>query len=501
MADLTTQTLESIKSINFPGNISKAATVQVSTGLVAYDLQAPSKNLYPVLTPIRNSLPRVGGIGDSTHWKVVKGIVGSGYNASPWVAEGKRAGKMTLVTEEKSAIYRTIGEEESITWEAESAAAGFEDIKASMVVRLLDKMMLKEENALIGGNGNLALGTTPTPSATNASTGGSIANGTYNVICVAMTYEGYKNYSQDITVGLDQSMDITGQDGNQFTLNGGYAQKSAAGSTTTTGSGASVISATVAAVTGAVAYAWYVGASGSEKLEAVTTINSVKLTALAGTGQAASALTAADYSRNDGLAFDGLLTTAFINSSTAYVKELPTGTAGTGTVLTSTGRGSIAEIDAMFKDMWDHYKVSVSVLYVDSQELTNITNKTLKDASNTSLIRFNLDAQNPQNQTYVAGQVVGFYFNPYTANGGMAIPIRLHPDLVPGTIFGYAANLPAQYKSANVPNVAEVKARRDYYQIDFPQVTRERQTGVYAEEVLAVYAPFALGVITNIANG
>jgi len=32
-------------------------------------------------------------------------------------------------------------------------------------------------------------------------------------------------------------------------------------------------------------------------------------------------------------------------------------------------------------------------------------------------------------------------------------------------------------------------------------VTRQRQVGVYAEEVLAVYAPFAMGVICNIANG
>jgi hypothetical protein len=32
-------------------------------------------------------------------------------------------------------------------------------------------------------------------------------------------------------------------------------------------------------------------------------------------------------------------------------------------------------------------------------------------------------------------------------------------------------------------------------------MTRARQIGVYAEEVLIVYAPFAMGVISNIANG
>jgi hypothetical protein len=42
-----------------PDNIEKAITT--GTGLVAYDLQAPAKNLYPVNTPIIKSLPRVGG--------------------------------------------------------------------------------------------------------------------------------------------------------------------------------------------------------------------------------------------------------------------------------------------------------------------------------------------------------------------------------------------------------------------------------------------------------
>jgi hypothetical protein len=52
-----------------------------------------------------------------------------------------------------------------------------------------------------------------------------------------------------------------------------------------------------------------------------------------------------------------------------------------------------------------------------------------------------------------------------------------------------------------VPNVAEVKTRQDYYQIDWPIVTRQRQVGVYAEEVLAVYAPFAMGLFATSETG
>jgi hypothetical protein len=81
------------------------------------------------------------------------------------------------------------------------------------------------------------------------------------------------------------------------------------------------------------------------------------------------------------------------------------------------------------------------------------------------------------------------------------VPIRVHPMLPPGTMVAWANNLPIQYQSSNVPNVAEIKTRQDYYQIDWPITTRQRQTGVYAEETLAIFAPFAMGVIGNVAAG
>jgi hypothetical protein len=45
-----------------------------------------------------------------------------------------------------------------------------------------------------------------------------------------------------------------------------------------------------------------------------------------------------------------------------------------------------------------------------------------------------------------------------------------------------------------------MKIRRDYYRVDWPLRTRQREYGVYAEEVLAVYAPFAMFILTNIPD-
>lgn len=135
--------------------------------------------------------------------------------------------------------------------------------------------------------------------------------------------------------------------------------------------------ASTPAIQGAVAYAWFVGAAASETLQAITTINSATITApLTGGRQAASTVTA-DNSSNPSMAFDGLLTQSLNASNQAYVSILPTGTAGTGTALTASGRGSVVEIDNMLQAMWDNYRISPTVIYVSSQELKNITNKVL----------------------------------------------------------------------------------------------------------------------------
>src|SRR5438309_1842464 len=51
LAAMTQETLDLMKA-------SLAKNVTLSTGLSAYDLQAPAKNIFPVITPLRNALAR-----------------------------------------------------------------------------------------------------------------------------------------------------------------------------------------------------------------------------------------------------------------------------------------------------------------------------------------------------------------------------------------------------------------------------------------------------------
>ena len=492
----TQDTLDLVKGALRTPDDRFTKSISTGTGLVAFDLQAPAKNLFPVVTPIRNSIPRVGGgTGTATNWRQVTALTGSGFDSMGWVPEGQRSGQMSYSTASKSAAYVTIGEEDAATYEAISAGRHFEDIQARMTFRLLQKLMLKEEMAILAGNASLQLGTPATPTLSASGSGATLPSATYSVIVVALTLEGYQNSS--LAAGVATTKTITGADGKTFVLAGGSSNKSTnATQAVTLGQ---TLFASVTANQGASAYAWFVGTAGSETLQAITTINSASFSApLTGGQQAVSAVTA-DNSANPSYAYDGLLTTAVKSGSNAYVSVLPTGTAGTGTSLTASGRGSVVEIDTMFQQMWNLYQVSPTVLYVNVQELKNITSKVLSNASG-PLLRYEVSADGNAYDLAAAG-AVSFYFNPFTLNGGLRIPIRIHPRVPPGTIIGWAEHLPVQYQSNEVPSVAEIKARQDYYQIDWPVVTRQRQVGVYAEEVLAVYAPFAMGVISNIGNG
>lgn len=478
-------------------NLSKSVTI--STGLTYYDLRAPALNLFPTVTPLRNSLPRMQreNPGDAAHWKSVDSIIGSGMPYMGWVPEGKRSASMSYNTSNHTLSYMTIGEEDSLTEEARFAAKGFEDEDALVQLRLLLKMFVKEEAALLVGNQSLALGTPATPTLAAGGSGGTLTTATYSVIVVALTGEGYLNSS--LSAGVSTVLTITGNDNSTYSLNGGSSQKSAAATQAiTTGQ---VLSCTTTAIAGAAAYAWYVGLAGAEKLQSITTINSATFSVpLNTTRQAATAVTA-DSSLNASLAFDGVITTLY-KATNSYLNGLVTGTAGTGTPLTSTGNGSVTEIDTMFKSMWDSNMISPTVMYVNSQELKNITKKVL-NGSSAPLLRYESEVGGAGGSEYrlTAAGVIAFYYNPYTPDGGVKLPIKIHPNLAAGTILTWAEVLPPWYVSNNVPEVAVVQTRQDYYAEIWPKTTRTQFYGVYAQEVLAVYATFAGGIIYNIGDG
>src|SRR5437879_1676787 len=102
----TQDTLDLVKGALATPDDRIGKTISASTGLLAFDLQMPAKNLYPFVTPLRNSIPRVGGgTGTATNWRQVTALLGSGFDAMGWVPEGQRSGQMSYTTASKSASF------------------------------------------------------------------------------------------------------------------------------------------------------------------------------------------------------------------------------------------------------------------------------------------------------------------------------------------------------------------------------------------------------------
>ena len=143
-------------------------------------------------------------------------------------------------------------------------------------------------------------------------------------------------------------------------------------------------------------------------------------------------------------------------------------------------------------NFYNKFRLSPTVVYVSSQELVNITKKIVANGG-APLLRLTTGAENPG--TISAGLVVGEYLNKVT---GTKVALRVHPNMPAGTILFYTEKLP--YPLSNVSNVTQMLMRQDYYQLEWPLVSRKYEYGVYADGVLQCYAPFSLGVINNIAN-
>ncbi len=461
-----------------------------TSGLTFYDLELGAKFLYPVLTPLRNMIPRVSGKGGiQAAWRAITAINTTGLRFG--VSSANRGGVLALATQDYTATYKGIGVETNVDFEAQYAGQEFDDIRAIGAKAGLEALMLGEEAMILGGNTSIALGTTPTPTAAALTTGGTLAAQTWSVICAALTLDGLMNGS--ITSGVQGSITRTNADGTSDTFGGGVARKSANGTVATTGTTGS-ITATVVPVSGAVGYAWFWGAAGAEVVGAITTINSVVITATATGTQTAASLGSNDNSINT-LAFDGLVYQAVKAGSGAYVLSMATGVAGTGTPLSADGSGGVVEIDLVLRSMWDNYRLSPDTMWVSSQEAMNISKKIMMGSTN-SAQRFVFEAA----QDMVGGGImVRTYLNRYSMQGGSAVDVRVHPNMPAGTILFTTKTLP--YPLAGVGNVVQIRTRQDYYQIEWPLRTRKYEYGVYADEVLQNYFPPSMALITNIGNG
>jgi hypothetical protein len=499
-ADIVRQTLDAISKAQKAGiadprlsdALAKSTFAQsgsATSGLTFYDLEAGAKFLYPVLTPLRNSIPRVSGKGGiQAAWRAVTGVNTTGVRAG--VSGGNRGGVIAVSTKDFTAAYKGLGLEDSVDFEAQYAGMGFDDIRAIAAKTLLESQMIQEELTILGGNSSTLLGATSLPSLADVGTGGTLlAATTYSVIAVALSLDGVVNGS--VTGGIQGLITRLNADGSQDQFGGGAAKQSANATITTASDGNNTHSLTAslaAPILGAFGYAWFWSASaGTEILGAITSGPSVTITALATGTQTAASLGTADNSVNS-LVFDGLLYQALAAGSNSYVKAI------NGT-LTGDSAGGIVQIETALKDRWDNYRLGVDTIWVNSQQALDISAKILANGSSGAQ-RFVFATTQDMIR---GGTMVRSYLNRYSMTGGQEIDIKIHPNLPAGVILMTSNRLP--YPLSNVGNVMQVRTRQEYYQIEWPLRSRKYEYGVYCDEVLQHYFPPSMIVLYNITAG
>lgn len=503
------------------GPLAKADTIQQATNLLWYDLRPVVQMLYPYreLIPRISRLPRVPADGGNAyHWKRIVNVNVNG--ASSGVSEGNRGARIAITEQDLTAAYKTLGFESSVTFEARLGARNLSPEALGISVQsALRSLMIDEEKILINGNASLPLGTTPTPSLAHgviSGLTGGFASGTVYVVCVALTgmgMLGYTPYSQTLNAGgVVGQVTKVNADGSSDTYGGGSAQPSAEISTAT---GANeCVTATVALVPGAFAYAWYVGsATGAEYFAGITPSNQAIFRSYPATTNQpiANLKVSGSYADNsvDALIPDGILNQIFgqvhgpapgramatnnllpsgitVSQSGSIVYNMAAGNTG----LTLQG-SNFVEIDAVLRAAYDQYKIGFDRILISAADVLDSFGAMLGQAAGSTAFRILFDADQETGRI-VAGRRVTSYLNKFFNN---TLDVEVHPYVPPGTILFWSDRSP--YELSGVANLLEARVRQDYYQIQWPWRSRRYEYGVYVDEVFSCYFTPAFAAITN----
>jgi hypothetical protein len=449
-----------------------------TTGLRYFDLRLPAMRLLPVISILRNRIPRVDAPRNSTglHWKAITGI--NTGNVLPGVSEGNRNAPIAQSTAEYFQSFAGLGMENYNTFEAKYSM--MMDAEALARLDALESLINAEERVILGGNASMPLGVAPTPVGATVPTGGALTAQTWSAYVVALTFEGILLAS--VAGGVATEFVRTNADGSTDNIQGGSSMRSAI-SVGVASSGTQSILWKWASVPGAAGYAVYLGTTAggtAARLAAIVTSNEyLQSVNPSGVTQQVSAITA-DKSANP-LVFDGIIT--------QIVKPGSGGTfiSANGSPLTVNTAGIIEQFEPMFSQLWDKGRLGPTTILINAQTRVKLTQAVL--------------AQNGGAQTNVrlgegsvrTGTQVESVLNPYT---GQFIGLETHPYLPKGTAVLLSERLP--YAVPGVRSPWRIETRQEYYSIKWPYRTRKDEFGVYVDEGLIGMVPFAHAVIQDI---
>jgi len=466
------------------GDPALRKVIDISTGLTGINLEAPAKQLVPLMADFRKSIPRrVRDGATASQWKAITSLSMPKFSS----ATGAASPTFTTTVVSKSAGYKVHGLGGQVDREAVAASQGFDPALDKETANTLLLAMKIEEMYILGGN-ITALATPAAPTLSEQNGLGSLAAATYSVRIAALTlpasnrviiqrptdYDGTNAFLDGVAqANLDPS-------GDGVTVVGAETSLALAG-------GGDALKITWAAIPGAAAYGVFVGiAAGAAnlKLEAVVTQTSVTLKTLVTTGQIGTGPAGTSADANT---YDGIIAQLVAAGSGAYVKNLNGKLTG--------ANGEIVEVQDAFAQMYDSAKLGGYRLLIGGQDKRLLTRLGYSQDSAQVVI-----SSNPSDKAgYVIGTSARTIVN---AVSGIDCPIEVVPWIPGGMIVFLPTSIP--YNDANAEAAFDMAMGYDWERWDYSST---RTTGpVYPFEtrcygVLRGVYPGGCGIIYNIFKG
>jgi hypothetical protein len=466
---------------------SITTTSPLSSGLVPFNLVAPSRLIYPVYSPFRNKLPRTQGQGLSYRAKVVTGVSGSqtgssggnfvdiaipelvGGSMNTWPLNLPASGSQDSV--DLNVPYRFMGLSENISWLAQFAGQGFEDISALANLILLQEFMLNEEAQLIAAT-STALSTPAAP-----------------VLTVRAPNSGETALSGTITA---TTVNVKVTAANWY---GETAASTAAVNASVT-SGASVVDVTITPVAGALWYNIYLAVGTSPAAGAffriATGVGGTNFTLggpVATSGPTGPAADTGTFSANR---MEGIVPT-LAGHSQGGGQIYPSGWQGGYVNMAASTPLNTALINTALQKLWDGsgaFRADPAELVGEGGDIMRLSNDIVAAGNNQNYRLFVEQSDAPGVR---AGAAVSEFTNPVTRS---IVRIVVHPWLPQGTATLMSYTLPFAW--SNVANCWEVNLVQDYLSISWPVIDATFRYSLYEYGALAANSPQYSGIIQGI---
>lgn len=506
--------------------IIKAITSQgftINSGLGAVQLDELAKLAYNIFYPELKKVPHIGpemygqSVGAASFsWKSILNPNATGLPAA--VSPGNRNAISSMITDEYSAPYCTLGFDQSVQDEEVEQERGFDDPLKNARIMTMHNILKSYDVLVTAGNrgpdsNGFALGTAATPILTTATSGGSLLDSTtYYVACVELTaYSMQPGVNGKAKTALTPlALRTPANASTQEAIPTGCGLPSSEGSHETgSGSNHNTITATQASpAAGAFGWAWFVNSSAGSPPEAgllfagVTSVPSIVIKSLPVGTQTLDAFKTlqdgVDTSYNgsdDGVynspapEFDGAFAYIASQGGANFVQM-----AGAG--WTADGFGGVQELEDAILAQYDLTQAVPDEIVCGVQAVRPISQAVL--SGSTSNLR-QLKDVGADGGVQASGYIRSYVLKFSPDGNQRIIPVSVSPNLPDNAVWMPTRTNPFPTTSATIPANMQLVERKKMYSENFAKTRRTWEIGTYVQTTLAVRAP-EIGIVFAGAN-